>query len=251
MNKVKFYFKINFSNEKEINQSINPLSLWYALCLALRNESVIVKQLIHCKEAITKDFENVSPSDILTKIKMEKIEVFQLPIETSLDYKCLITCEEVDKIGGYKFKSHKSLSENSCNPIYVLSKEGYESLIKQENCFCPICYTSLSKDDFEEVGPKKNNNIEVFSKDFKNPFVNYQFINKSNLETKVEIKNEIKSETKNVIGTLIVMRGVVGAGKTTISTELQRQIEERNYYCINEGTDKYCKTGMNVKDACK
>ena len=180
---------------------------------------------------------------------MEKIEVIELPLEDSLDYKCLITCEETDKVGGYKFKAHKSLSDYLCDPIYVLSKEGYESLIKQENCFCPICYTSLSKYDFEEVEPKKNKIIEVFSKDFK-----YPFGNSTKIESKVEINNKTENINNNIsknnnTGTLIVMVGCVGSGKSTLSNKIQQELEEKGYFCINEGTDKYCKTGMSSKDA--
>ena len=40
--------------------------------------------------AIQKDFGDISPTEILTKMQMEKIEVIECPMEDSLDYKCLI-----------------------------------------------------------------------------------------------------------------------------------------------------------------
>ena len=62
MDKIKIFFKIDCS----------PLTLWYALCLALNNESIIVKQLIHCKESISKDFEVYIHQIYLQKLKWKK-----------------------------------------------------------------------------------------------------------------------------------------------------------------------------------
>ena len=50
---------------------------------------------------------------------------------------------------------------------------------------------------------------------------------------------------------VIVMEGTVGAGKTTVSQRIQDKVEQMGGYCANESTDKYCKTGMQTKDAIK
>ena len=232
MNKVKSILQVE----------CQPLTMWYALCLALNNKTIIVKQLIHCKESINKDFSDVNPNEILSKFKITKINLCEIPIESSLDYKCIITIEEVDAIGGFKFKSHDTISGHKCCPIYVLSESGFNSLIEQENCFCPICYTNLTKNDFEKVGPKKLFSDEFFNKEFKNPF------EKIKIEEKISVKIEDKSKiTSNKNKFLILLKGTVGSGKTTFSSALQKTLEEKKYLCINEGTDKYCKTGMDIK----
>jgi hypothetical protein len=48
---------------------------------------------------------------------------------------------------------------------------------------------------------------------------------------------------------LVIMKGTVGSGKTTVSRLLQEEVEKIGGVCINESTDKYCKTGLHVKEA--
>lgn len=44
-------------------------------------------------------------------------------------------------------------------------------------------------------------------------------------------------------GVVVVMRGTVGAGKSTYSEMIREQVVRAGGYCVVEGTDKYCKTG--------
>ena len=50
-------------------------------------------------------------------------------------------------------------------------------------------------------------------------------------------------------GTLYVLRGVVGCGKTTYAQELARLAREASRYYVVEGTDKYLLQGMALKQA--
>jgi hypothetical protein len=234
----KFYNNMNKVSSL-LNINCNPLSTWYCLCLSFGNKAIINKQLIHCKESIIEDFGDTNILDNLKEIT--KISIHEMAIETILDYKCIITLEDIDTIGGFKFKSHKSLSEYDCTPIYVLSKTGYNSLIEQENCFCPICYVNLTKNDFEEVGPKNNLLMEIFSEDTKNPF--------GNKEIKQTVKVIPNNSSQKKIGTILIMKGTIGSGKTTIALEVQKKVEKLGYYCLNEGTDKYCKNIVDIGKA--
>jgi hypothetical protein len=48
---------------------------------------------------------------------------------------------------------------------------------------------------------------------------------------------------------LIILKGTVGAGKSTYAGELQRQIEAKGWTCLSEGTDKYSRIGSTNKQA--
>jgi hypothetical protein len=50
-------------------------------------------------------------------------------------------------------------------------------------------------------------------------------------------------------GILVIMKGTVGSGKSTFTTKLMELCNEKGITCIVEGTDKYCKTGINTRDA--
>jgi hypothetical protein len=45
------------------------------------------------------------------------------------------------------------------------------------------------------------------------------------------------------------MRGTVGAGKTTLANFIKTKYKTLGYKVYNEGTDKYCKTGMHTGKA--
>jgi predicted RNA-binding protein YlxR (DUF448 family) len=53
----------------------------------------------------------------------------------------------------------------------------------------------------------------------------------------------------NPYGTLYVLRGVVGCGKTTYANELCRFANLQGRFCVAESTDKYILRGMSVNQA--
>jgi hypothetical protein len=221
-----------------------PFTLWYAICLATNDELLINKQFIHCQESLDQDFPNIDPKKLLSKMTdfSDSIEYHKIPVENILDYKCLITLDDISNVGGYRFLSHSNEIGTICNPIYVLSEDGHEKLLSNINTsVCPICYTKLNKDNFEKVGPKPNNELNIFS-------------NKINIFGPKNILNrEHSKNTDNLSkkGTIIVMKGTVGCGKSTLSTKIKEYVENKGGYCIVEGTDKYCKNGISIQDAVK
>jgi len=243
-----------------IGVQCKPMTLWYAICLAMKNEQMIAKQLIHCNESIDEDFPDmVNYDELLEKIKVGIIPVGEkaMPENLHLDYKCVITLNDCSHEGGYRFSAHGNLTPQ-CHPIFVLSRAGHKSLLEQPVIMCPVCYTNLTYDDFNEICPLVEPTDEMFGDDFVNPFKevpvvqtakqfnhsNTSAFNRSSLSASAQ-----PEPTNTSTGTLILMKGAVGAGKTTFSNKLQKLIEEKGMTCINEGVDKYCKTGMPIPNA--
>lgn len=247
-----FYNDMNIVNQ-QLETKLEPMTLWYIMCLALDNEMLIKKQIVHCFEDIKKDFPDIEPSKLLFQIKnmIKPIVHHQIPFENVLDYNCLITMENVTNVGGYRFLPHPSLTDTICAPIYVLSTEGYQQLLKEKHTsICPICYHQLDESNFEQVGPKPQiDEKEIFEKDTMNMFTDEVLIptvqNVSN--EKEPIGKDVKKLSKK--GTLIIMKGVVGSGKSFYCNHIKEAIEKLGGYCLVEGTDKYCKDGMDIAKA--
>jgi len=246
MNRVSYYLKIK----------VNPMTLWYAICLGLNNNNLITKQLIHCKESILHDFPGIDAEHLLTnlKSKMTPMLFHQIPFEIVLDYNCLITTEDISMVGGFRFLSHQTITGATCNPVYVLSVEGYKQLLSDSvHSVCPICYTALTESHFEKTGPKPAQDaLSVFSKNTQNIF---DVSITSSLSATAAAACSSTSASSSLTsssskkGTLIIMKGVVGCGKTTFSEKLKVLVESAGGYCVIEGVDKYCKTGMAVGQA--
>lgn len=52
-----------------------------------------------------------------------------------------------------------------------------------------------------------------------------------------------------IAGKIVILKGTVGAGKSTLATQIRAYVEANGGVCIVEGTDKYCKTGASTQDA--
>lgn len=144
---------------------VRPFTLWYAMCLALHNDQLILNQLVHCRKDILADF-SIEPIDLLTNFAdISMIRDYELPKDVILEYHCLITLDDTILTGGYCILPHKSES-GSCSPKFVFSNEGYADMMTSGNvCQCPICYSLLSKINFSKVGPKQFSEITVFDAD--------------------------------------------------------------------------------------
>ena len=134
--------------------NISPLSMWYILCLALDNNSVITKQLLHCVESLEKDFGSSQDYLINIKDRIRKIDYVEIPLTQTYNYQCIVTAENVENIGGYVIKPHQTVSGHACMPNYVVSDNGYNQMTNNTLCFCPCCYNLLTIASFEKVGPK-------------------------------------------------------------------------------------------------
>jgi hypothetical protein len=249
----------------ELPKLTDPMIIWYILCQEMANNDIKQRQLIHCRTSISTVFPEFSMfhwNEIprLALILMKEtihIQHKQVPIESFLDYYCLITLEDTSNIGGYRIIPHtlNSNSSHICVPHCVFSIEGHVQILKSKEIFCPICYSNLTADSFEKVGPKIEIVEKYFNEDIINPFG----------KKIIKPKEKYTYETKNIINTssfnnidntlkrriLIKLKGTVGSGKTTYGIELQNQIKLKGWTCLVEGTDKYCKTGMKTNKAIK
>ncbi len=253
-----FYKFMEFVN-KQLNLNLQPMSLWYVLCLALDNNKLIANQYMHCKEFLEVDFPNVNHKNLLSVVgnTIAKITHTQIPFESVLDYTCLITLENTALTGGYKFLPHKTPFGTSCCPVYVLSEEGYDELLGSKP-ICPICYANVTSATFEKVNPKPlmSDQLNVFGEGTPNVFgANY----KVNNNKPVVVNNNVANNNSNNValgnlrlkqnGLLIVMKGTVGAGKSFYSSKLQEEYEKQGKKFFVAGTDTYCKNGDSIQEA--
>jgi signal recognition particle GTPase len=221
--------------------SIRPYTMWYALCLAIGDESLINNQIIHCHEHIKADFPNIEKFEqLLDYIHItKKIEVINIPNEYSYEYKCIITLDDTSQTGGFMILSHyNQTGDYQCSPNQVLSKEGYELFIKNENSLCPICYQKLTHINLVPIDKKPEINIKLL------PCTQGTY----NIYTK---KEEIQTITpkKEQQRFLILMRGTIGAGKSTIAKQLHKKITDVGIKSIIISMDQYCKEGYDMSQA--
>ncbi|AAV50873.1 putative ATP-binding protein [Acanthamoeba castellanii mimivirus] len=268
--KIESFYSYMTKVSANLNLHVSSMTQWYIICLALNNDKLILRQLIHCKDHIEKDFPGIKPSELfdLVKKQIEPVNFVKIPVEYSLDYQCLVTLEDVSNKGGFKFLPHNSLTGDICRPIYVLSEEGQAGLIADPNTsICPICYAQLTHKDFEKVGPKvQQEELNVFtdSSEYKNLFglnqsiqtitssaspVISTFTTTANPSTQGFPGFDGRNVVLNKKGTLVIMKGTVGAGKSSISLLIKQEVENNGGHCFVEGTDKYCKTGLSTVEA--
>ena len=254
--KIENFYKFMDVVSRQLGVQVHSMTLWYALCMALDNKMLIKNQYVHCKEFIETDFPGINVNDLLTILgaNVEKVNYVPIPYESILDYTCLITLEDTKDVGGYKFKPHNSMSNNVCCPMYVLSEQGFAAMTSVGPLVCPICYAHIQTSDFELVGPKPLiiDELKVFDEGTVNVFddkVIVKNITVSNVpvaSNNINV-NKVPISSKNRL--LIVMKGCVGSGKSTIAMKLKDEYEKQGKHCFVEGTDKYRKDGLSHDEA--
>ncbi len=174
------------------------------------------------------------------QLELPTYEVDSIASASMYDYNCYLTLEDLSAVGGYGFLSHKSPTGFDCSPIFMVSQEGM-----QTNPFtCPVCYAKLSANSFEKVPPRIESKLpEIYSiEHFQAEQVQAEQVQIEQDDKKYQ---NINQESKY----LILMRGTVGSGKTTLSNYIQQKYSALGYQVFNEGTDKYCRTGIATKQA--
>lgn len=246
--------------------SVSPMEMWYYLCLAVSDE-LVTAQYLHCKG----ELKNGRPS--ITNVQITPLQFWGY--QEQLEYVCLITMGPTDKTGGYKFQEHKNLMGQKCQPRQVLSEEGLKELLKYDySSRCPICYATLSQANFEQTPPynpaegqqyqvsnlqtdhfnvqqNNNNNNNNYSNNNSNN--NYNYSN-NNSHSKNNNKGQQPTKGKKVSGTpgtLVVLMGTVGSGKSTYGRKLKSMAEKEGYHTIIEGMDQYTINGTSGGDAAK
>ncbi len=208
------------------------------------NSELVTKQLIHCSESITKNFGSIDPKNILSLLVCNKITVYEIPSEHTLDYTCIVTMEDTSATGGFIIKNHNSMTGQTCTPYFVISPYGHTKMLEQEPILCPICYTTLTSSNFEEVGPKTVQDSTIFD-GVVNPFL----MQPSSAPDVKSLQATMAHTSISGNNTVVFLKGTVGSGKTTFSKKLKSTLEDLGLKCIIIGTDNYCKTGINGRQA--
>ena len=133
-------------------------TLWYAMCLAINNDELCAKQLIHCQNAILIDFPKIP------NIRNALLNYFQpliKPISVlekfqQYDYFCIYSGISTSTSGGYIISNHNNKAGILCCPQNVISEKAYNNLKISNNILCPECYSRVSL--FEKVLPKNGLN---------------------------------------------------------------------------------------------
>lgn len=262
-----FYAYMDVCN-KILDCQLQPMTMWYAMCVALDNDYMINKQLIHCIDSIEIDFPgsisntstlvldpNTSRANFMAKIAgcIKPLDLYEIPFENVLDYNCLITTDNVANVGGYMFLPHTSIYGSECSPVYVLSADGYNELIaRPETSVCPICYTKLLAESFVKVGPKPESTDNIFSPGTIDMFLSRAPVNNlAPVLNSVSIsrgvganRSKIHVQTLSRTGTVVIMRGNIGSGKTIYANQIKSIVENRGDVCLIIGTAKYFVSNM-------
>ena len=268
--------------------------LWYDMCYAL-DPIIVAKQEKHCTAAMS----STAGCQLITEDK--------LPTGMLYDYTCIITTEDISAVGGFRILPHQS-AVGTCEPVYLLSSEGKNGLLRSHNCVCPVCYTPLNNGSFEKVGAKRAFDLPVYYQAYKSRFneqqvsgympYSNQTSKKSGRDKKIydvprrnlmgrRAEHMLASVAQSVVnnntttanssstttltttnsnsitqntrlglcnangctGTLVILKGVVGCGKSTTAQKIYENVLARGGVCYVEGTDKYCKTGVMTRDA--
>lgn len=224
-----------------------PMTIWYLMCKAY-DKDIAAKQLDHCIAS------NLFEEDVL-ELVVPNITHYDIPVESTLDYSCIITLDDTSITGGYRMKPHVSNYGSTCSPIYVFSDLGYENYVSNPSTItCPICYTKLDISSFEKVGPKVENDVVFFTNDEVNVFDNVIKTSKpipyaSSSSSSTKVTNMLTAPKNGKKKVCITMKGTVGAGKSTMSELIKTKVEAMGGHCLVVGTDKYMQQGFTTAQA--
>lgn len=229
----------------KLNIIARPMKLWYEICRALGGK-LFSAQEQHCltHAEYSEDF----------KCGNCPLGFDEIPDEIAYDYKCIVTLDDLTTTGGYRILPHKNIGGYLCSPVYLLSNEGKEILTKSVNCMCPICYTPLRKQTgFARVGPKiafdlpeSYENRLFVNNDTTN---NQKYQNPRRQDQGTQGQGTQGDQRPRTPGTLVVLRGTVGAGKSTYAHAAKQHVEAKGGKCVIASTDFHCKQGKPMGSA--
>ena len=166
-------------------------------------------------------------------LETRNLEVITVPETALYTYECMITLADTSKSGGYLIDSH-----GGCGPTAVFSEEGKKQLRN-----CPICFFPDMK--FTAVPPEIPYQIpsDFWTRSVPKPW-GASFGPSKAAAKAAEPAKPLSSHNRK----LVILRGVLGSGKTTTAKLIQKKVESRGGLCVIEGLDKYSKN-MSVAEA--
>ena len=267
--KIDDFYKImsNCCSYLDIQVS-DPMIIWYAMCQSIDSE-LAKKQLSHCKQSIINCYGEI-PSNLINILFASTIFINFYKINKSLNPICPVTHENISCMGGMMIDSH-IIGNTTCDPRFVIGLNVFDSYQKNRTG-CKDCFQKNIT--YTKIGPFSDNFTPKISDDHPKPF-NSSYMKdfsdiKSNPSSSTQIPNInsqiMSSQSSHITDTdssssrftsnqttnkriLIVGKGTVGCGKTTIFTELQKLVQSNGGECYVEGTDKYTIRGVDPRCA--
>lgn len=244
---------------QETGLTLRDGTLLYACYLALSDGQLVQKQLSHCLEDIKVDFPGLTdPANLLDQLTLPTPPVKMVTVSElqGVSYFDVVTQEDVSATGGWLLKGHTH-NNLACDPKLVFSQAGYDTL--QSFFKCPVCYKPLSFSDFEKVGPKPPMDIVNIVNHYANiPTAtntgnqNRQGNNRpntaagSNRASSSYASSSAPIVTKSATDFYIILKGEVGAGKTTSREVLKAALEAKGYKVLIISSDDHRKLNKNV-----
>lgn len=247
------------ANILKLDKRVHPLIIWCALVEAWNPcEDIVDMQRRHCLEPLKDDFPDRQVDEpVLPLLKSHfgiRLQRWEVPVERSLDFTCPITLEDCRADGGWMFRAHQSEGGFTCNPVSVFSTEGREEMMKVPGrSMCPVCYAALGADDFVQVRAMDNidpppplwtevNNPFLVRKAPTLPLANRNVA--SSVRGSGNQGNTAQRPPFN--GVLVVMKGTVGAGKSTLAALLKTSLEKENYLVYLCSVDHFALQGYSL-----
>lgn len=255
--KINDFFLIMANIARKLKIESKPMRLWFEICGVLGGK-VKEKQQPHCVTISQGPDAKDQWGDTIT---LPTYAFDAIPDELNLDYTCLVTLEDVSKVGGWRINDHTRPNLPNCHPVYLFSDAGKTQLVGSNNCVCPVCYTPLRADQFTKIGPRAEFKLDAVFEE--TPFTRADGKwNNGGTQTQNDEKEDalsviLQGDTKTppsnlkqgTRGKIVVMKGVVGCGKTTLAERIKQQVEARGGVCYIEGVDKYVNQGLDFKQA--
>jgi hypothetical protein len=210
---------------------MRPMCMWYLLCTMLP-EDMRIGQELHCREALSQPYST----------NTKELSFYQTA--SNHTYTCLITLEDTSATGGWCIVSHGQ----NCHPTAVFSAKGYSELMAYpDRQMCPICYTKLNAEMFVKVEPMQ---VSVDTQHFIDKPDIFRHAPEPHVKPQPPQPPQPQTQSQpRTTGKLVLMKGPVGSGKTTLSIRIRDQVLARGGYCIIEGVDQYSVRGIQFKDA--
>jgi hypothetical protein len=126
----------------------------------------------------------------------------------------------------------------------MISKESMKELTDRKELSCPICYARLNESNYVKVPPQIESKVpSLYEKPYTSDF------NENKIRDPLRDRNNDEKKSSDNNRYIIYMRGVVGAGKTTLSDFIQNKYSKLGFKVYNLGTDKFCQKGMHMRAA--
>lgn len=197
-------------------------NIWYHLCFAVAPE-LAQAQALHCPKTHAE-----------LKTRAPELVFYHAPPSHGFDFTCLVTLEDTSSEGGYVLEPHQTGTGSICGIRTVFSSTGCVEM-KLANQGCPVCFLQDVK--FVAMKPKETWNMPT---EFSEPLL-ARPLPPFPLNTPGISQNTLIDESRSSPGVcrdVVVLKGVVGAGKSTAADWIRDHCQEHKVKIIILSTDR-------------